>query len=102
MSATRTPRTGRYKVTLLPRLGMLLVTTDGGAIVSNAIGVESTQSERGVPSSANWKPTNPLTSRHQHAAVVRPHCTATKYGYTTDASGTTPESRMSEMTVSAM
>src|SRR5271170_1321015 len=61
-----------------------------------------THRERGVPSSANWNPTNPFTRRHQHVAVVRPHCTATKYGNTTDASGTTPESRMSEVTVRAI
>jgi len=39
---------------------------------------QGTQRERGVPSSANWNPTNPLTRRHQQVAVASPHCTATK------------------------
>lgn len=63
---------------------------------------ENTHKESGVPSSANWKPTNPLTRRHQQVAVVKPHCTATKYGNTTEERGTTPESRMRDMTVRAM
>jgi hypothetical protein len=31
-----------------------------------------TQRERGVPSSANWKPTNPFKRRHQKVAEISP------------------------------
>lgn len=31
-----------------------------------------TQRERGVPSSANWNPTNPFTRRHQYVAQMSP------------------------------
>ena len=31
-----------------------------------------THNEAGVPSSANWKPTKPLTSKHQNMAVTKP------------------------------
>jgi hypothetical protein len=38
-----------------------------------------TQSESGVPSSANWKPTKPFTSRQQYAAATRPVYTAANH-----------------------
>lgn len=31
-----------------------------------------TQSDNGVPSSANWKPTKPLMRRQQYAAATKP------------------------------
>lgn len=34
--------------------------------------IRRSQRERGVPSSANWNPTNPLTRRQQYAAATRP------------------------------
>ena len=101
--AIRMPRIERYIMKPHQKSKMLLETIDGGAdIISLSQMQMYTHRDKGVPSSANWKPTNPLTRRHQHVALEKPHCTATKYGYTTDASGTTPESRMSEMTVRAM
>lgn len=33
----------------------------------------------GVPSSANWKPTNPFNRRHQNVVLIRPMCAAVKY-----------------------
>lgn len=38
-----------------------------------------TQSDKGVPSSANWNPTNPLRRRHQNVAEINPICTPVKY-----------------------
>jgi hypothetical protein len=38
-----------------------------------------TQSERGVPSSANWKPTKPLMRRQQYAAAIKPVYTAANH-----------------------
>src|SRR5690606_2403107 len=37
-----------------------------------------TQSAKGVPSSANWNPTNPLRSRNQHVADISPRWTPVK------------------------
>lgn len=34
--------------------------------------IQLTQSDRGVPSSANWKPTNPLINRHVYVAATSP------------------------------
>lgn len=31
-----------------------------------------TQSESGVPSSANWKPTKPFSNKHQNVALDNP------------------------------
>lgn len=31
-----------------------------------------TQSDKGVPSSANWKPTKPFNNRHQNVAHIKP------------------------------
>lgn len=38
-----------------------------------------TQSEMGVPSSANWNPTKPLTRSDQYKAVIRPNWTAANH-----------------------
>lgn len=38
-----------------------------------------TQSDSGVPSSANWKPTKPLINKHQKLALTTPKCIAAKY-----------------------
>ena len=36
------------------------------------IGENRTQSDNGVPSSANWNPTKPLMRRQQYAAATKP------------------------------
>jgi hypothetical protein len=41
--------------------------------------VRHTQRERGVPSSANWKPTNPFKSKHQKVTEISPRWTPVKY-----------------------
>lgn len=38
-----------------------------------------TQRDNGVPSSANWKPTNPLMSKQQYAAATNPVYTAANH-----------------------
>ena len=38
-----------------------------------------TQSDRGVPSSANWNPTKPLIRRQQYVAATRPVYTAVNH-----------------------
>ena len=40
-----------------------------------------THKERGVPSSANWKPTNPLMSKQQYVAATRPVYIAANHYY---------------------
>jgi hypothetical protein len=44
-------------------------------------GFEQTHKERGVPSSANWKPTNPLMSKQQYVAATRPVYIAANHYY---------------------
>ena len=56
----------------------------------------SSQTDKVVPSSYNWKPTNPLMSKQAVSADVMPFCTAVKYAYAPFPGGITPESRMSD------
>jgi len=42
-------------------------------------GKERTQSDSGVPSSANWKPTNPFMSKQVYADATRPVYTAANH-----------------------
>lgn len=44
----------------------------GRGIAARRRRTKLTQSDMGVPSSANWKPTNPFKRRHQNVAQVRP------------------------------
>ena len=37
------------------------------------------QSDKGVPSSANWKPTNPFNNKHQKVAQPKPICIAVNH-----------------------
>jgi hypothetical protein len=60
------------------------------------------QTDSVVPSSYNWNPTKPLTSKHTQSADVRPDCTATKYGYGDVPGGMTPESKHNEQNVKAI
>jgi hypothetical protein len=39
------------------------------------------QSDKGVPSSANWKPTNPFNNKHQKVAQPKPMCIAVNHYY---------------------
>jgi hypothetical protein len=45
---------------------------------------QRTQSDMGVPSSANWNPMNPLASRIQKMAQIRPTCTDANHCDKTD------------------
>src|ERR1700710_2218886 len=40
----------------------------------------NSQTDSVVPSSYNWNPTNPFTSRHVHSELASPFCTATNHG----------------------
>lgn len=64
--------------------------------------VRKSHTDNFVPSSYNWNPTKPLTSKQTHSADTRPDCTATKYGNGDEPGGMTPESRQSEQKVKAM
>jgi len=54
------------------------------------------QTDRVVPSSYSWKPTNPLMSKQTQSADESPFCIAAKYGYVPLPGGITPESSMSD------
>jgi len=41
--------------------------------------IRNSQRDNGVPSSANWKPTNPLMSKQQYAAATNPVYTAANH-----------------------
>lgn len=64
--------------------------------------IRTSHTDNVVPSSYNWKPTNPLIKRQTQSADVRPFWTAAKYGYGAVPGGTTPESRMSDAKVNIM